>query len=136
MRYCIQHLIYNFVSCEGLSSGLQAFISTLTDIKIPNNVQKVLSHPKWKAIVLEEVQTLEKNGTWEIQKLPNWKHFVRCMWIFTIKHNVDGSINKFKTRLIAKRFSQSYRVEYEETFAPVAKLNSIHALLSLVANMD
>ena len=53
-----------------------------------------------------------------------------------MKHNPDGSINRFKARLVPKEFMQCYGIDYEETFAPVAKLNSIKVLLSVAVNLD
>ena len=53
------------------------------------------------------------------------KKMVGCKWIFSIKYNVDGSVNRYKAQLVAKGFTQSYSIDYEETFAPVAKLNSV-----------
>ena len=58
------------------------------------------------------------------------------MWIFTIKHKADGSIEWLKTRLVAKGFTQSYGIDYQETFTPVDKLNTIQVLLSLIANFN
>ncbi|RVW87157.1 Retrovirus-related Pol polyprotein from transposon TNT 1-94 [Vitis vinifera] len=100
------------------------------------NIQEAFKYPKWKAAVDEEVRALEKNGTWEITDLPRGKKPVGCKWIFTIKYKADGNVDRYKARLVAKGFTQSYGIDYQETFAPVAKLNTVRVLLSLAANLD
>ncbi|RVW35272.1 Retrovirus-related Pol polyprotein from transposon TNT 1-94 [Vitis vinifera] len=136
VRSCTQHPISNHVTYGKLSQNFQAFITSLEDDRIPSNIQEALQQPEWKTAVQEEIQALEKNGTWEISELPEGKRPAGCKWIFTVKHNPDGSINRFKARLVAKGFTQSYGIDYEETFAPVAKLNSIRVLLSVAVNLD
>ncbi|RVW35033.1 Retrovirus-related Pol polyprotein from transposon TNT 1-94 [Vitis vinifera] len=136
VRSCTQHPISNHVSYGKLSQNFQAFITSLEDDRIPSNIQEALQQPEWKTAVQEEIQALEKNGTWEISELPEGKRPVGCKWIFTVKHYPDGSINRFKAQLVAKGFTQSYDIDYEETFAPVAKLNSIRVLLSVAVNLD
>lgn len=59
-----------------------------------------------------------------------------CKWVFIVKYKEDGKIDKFKAHLVAKGFTQSYGINYQETFSSVAKLNIIRVLLSLVANLD
>ena len=68
----------------------------LTDIQVPNNILEDLQIPKWKQAVNEEIRALEENGTWDVVNLPLAKNPVRCKWIFTIKHKVDGSVERFK----------------------------------------
>lgn len=136
VRTCTQHPIERYVSYGKLSQKYRSFVAAVDNIEIPKNIQEALQKPEWAAAVTEEVQALVKNGTWEITTIPEGKRPVGCKWIFSVKYNADGSINRYKARLVAKGFTQSYGVDYEETFAPVAKLNSVRVLLSLAANLD
>ena len=136
VRSCTQHPIGKYVSYGKLSQGYKVFATSLDNTQIPKNIQEALSQPEWAAAVTEEVQALDKNHTWVFTTLPKGKKPVGCKWVFSIKYNADGSINRYKARLVAKGFTQSYGVDYEETFAPVAKLNSVRVILALAANLD
>ena len=82
------------------------------------------------------MKALAKNETWKLVTSSSDKKMVGCKWVFTVKHNADGSVERLKTRLVAKGFTQTYGVDYWETFAPVAKMNTVRILLSYAANMD
>ena len=77
-----------------------------------------------------------KNHTWEIVNKPEEKTPVGCKWVFAIKYKSDGSIDRYKARLVAKGFTQTYGIDYQETFASVSKLNTVRVLLSPAANLD
>ena len=126
----------NFVSYHRLSKKCESFVNQLSVVSIPTNVQEALRDPRWKEAMNEEMKSLQRNSTWEVVDLPEGKKPVGCRWVFTIKYKADGSIKRFKARLVAKRYTQIYGIDYVETFAPVAKINTVRVLLSLAVNLD
>ncbi|KAG4037393.1 Retrovirus-related Pol polyprotein from transposon TNT 1-94 [Phytophthora cactorum] len=88
---------------------------------------------KWKEACDSELESLHKNDTWDVVPLPKGRKAIGCRWVFRVKENQDGEIERFKARLVAKGFSQKYGIDYDETFAPVAKFTSIRAVLSMAA---
>ncbi|GLJ23273.1 hypothetical protein SUGI_0440310 [Cryptomeria japonica] len=81
----------------------------------------------------EEYSSLMRNNTWDLVHLPKGRKMVRCKWIYRTKFVVDGSVDKYKAQLVVKGFSQVAGVDYTETFALVAKMNSICLTLAIVA---
>ncbi|RVX15204.1 Retrovirus-related Pol polyprotein from transposon RE2 [Vitis vinifera] len=104
VRRCTDHPIGNYVTYEGLSPSYRAFATSLDDTQVPNTIQEAFKISEWKKAVQDEIDALEKNGTWTITDLP-----------------------------VGKR---PWGANYQETFAPVAKLNTIRILLSLAVNQD
>ena len=93
-----------------------------------------LGHIEWRMTILKEMKALKKNNTWEIVELLRDKRTVGCKWVFMVKYQIDGSIDRYKARrarLVAKRFTQTYKIDYRKTFAPIAKVNLIRVLRSL-----
>ncbi|CAA6664260.1 unnamed protein product [Spirodela intermedia] len=125
-----------FLPYNRLSPSHKAFVSNLNTTSIPKTVFEALTHEKWRQAMNEDMKALRKNDTWELVRLPIGKKVVGCKWVYTIKYHSDGSIERYKARLVAKGYTQTYGVDYLETFAPVAKMNIIILLLSLAINSD
>ncbi|KAM7531655.1 hypothetical protein LguiB_035065 [Lonicera macranthoides] len=125
----------NYVSYDRLTASNKSFVNQLSSVSIPNSVQEALCDSEWKSAMDEEMKSLLKNDTWELTELPAGKKKVGCKWVYTVKFKADGTIERFKARLVAKGYTQTHGIDYLETFAPVAKINTVRVLLSLAANL-
>ena len=103
-RQCT-HLISSFFSYNHLSSHSCSFIASLDSISLPNKVFEALAHPGWRNAIIEEMNALTDNGTWDLVRLPVRKKVIGCQWVFTVKVNPDGSIARLKARLVAKGYA-------------------------------
>uniref|UniRef100_A0A2N9I442 Integrase catalytic domain-containing protein n=1 Tax=Fagus sylvatica TaxID=28930 RepID=A0A2N9I442_FAGSY len=135
-RTCTEHPISNCVSFDHLSPSFKAFSLSLSSLVVPKSYREALSHPGWRKAMEEEMHALELNHTWDLIPKPAGTSIVGCRWVFTVKQNPDGTVDRLKARLVAKGFTQTYGLDYTETFSPVAKLNSIRIIISLAANLD
>ena len=79
----------------------------------------------------EELDALHKTGTPDLVDPPSRKSSISCKWVYKIKTRSDGIVDRYKARLVARGFTQDYGIDYEETFAPVARLSSIKTLISI-----
>eukprot|EP00253_Pinus_taeda_P035128 PITA_35128 len=84
----------------------------------------------------EEYNSIMKNDTWELTKLPKDKVPIGCKWLFKPKFNVDGSIDKYKARLVSKGYSHEEGIDYKDTFVPVAKINTIRIMIELATKQN
>jgi hypothetical protein len=91
---------------------------------------------QWEAAIQEELTSLNANGTWQLTVLPEGRKAVTSKWVFKIKRHLDGSIDRFKARLVARGFTQQYGVNYTETFAPTVRLASLRFLMAVAARDD
>lgn len=79
----------------------------------------------------EELKSLMKNKTWELVNLPPNRHAIKNKWVYRIKTNSDGSISRYKARLVVKGYLQKADIDYGETFSPIARFESIRTLMSI-----
>jgi hypothetical protein len=91
---------------------------------------------KWEAAMQEEYGSFMANGTWELIPLPKVRKSVGCKWVFHTKRDASGHIVRHKARLVAKGYSQVEGVDFNETFARVAKFTTISCMFTIGAAMD
>ena len=89
---------------------------------------------EWTAAAEAEYHSLIENNTWSLVKLPPGRSTVGCKWVFKTKHHSDGTVDRYKGRLVAKGFTQKSGIDYHYTFSPVVRHSSIRALLAYGLN--
>ena len=79
---------------------------------------------------------MKSNRVWDLVDLPPGRKTIGNKWVLNIKHKTDGTIDRYKTRLVAKGYTQQEGIDYEETFLPVVRFALICLILAIVARMD
>ena len=87
----------------------------------------------WRAAMEEEMHALAENETWDLVDAPKGVKPIRYSWVYKVKYNIDGSVNRYKAWLVAKGYAQKHDIDYDETFAPVAKMTIVRLFLAVAA---
>jgi hypothetical protein len=109
-------------------------LAQVSETHDPKTFVEYLGHPDWETTMNEEYRSLMENDTWDFVPLPKGRKLVRCKWVYRNMYASYGSVERHKAWLVAKGFSQAEGIDYNETFAPVAKMNSIRLVLSLATS--
>ncbi|PKU69447.1 Retrovirus-related Pol polyprotein from transposon TNT 1-94 [Dendrobium catenatum] len=115
---------------------LHANLSAKTDIVDPTTYTEAVKHAVWRKAMAEEFLALQKQGTWELTQAPPNTTILGCKWTFKTKWHSDGTIARYKARLVAQGNHQEYGVNYLDTFSPVAKFPTIRAFLTIAASKN
>ena len=113
------------------SEDLTADINEASNI---NEAWNGKNSTEWKKAAESEYKSLIDNHTWDLVPLPEDKNVIGSKWVFKVKRKADGTVQRFKGRLVAQGYTQSPGTDYDEVFAPVARYTSIRSLLA-VANI-
>jgi hypothetical protein len=111
-----------------------ALISSIFSASIPrepHNTRAALSHPSWKAAMDEELEALHKNQTWKLVPHTSDMHVIGSKWVFRPKLKPDGSLDRLKARVVAKRYHQVDGPDYTKTFSPVIKPVTIRMVITI-----
>ena len=91
---------------------------------------------KWEKAMQSEMDSLPKNSTWELVRLPPGKRVLPCKWIYKLKVTSSNNKLRYKERLVAKGFRQQEGVDFDEIFLPIVKMTTLRCVLALAAHMD
>jgi hypothetical protein len=116
---------------ELMDSDVEALLAEADE---PSCYGEAAGHQEWMEAMDKEMQSIEKNRTWELVKLPVGKKPIGLKWVFKLKKNSEGEVVKYKARLVAKGYVQKQGIDFEEVFAPVARLDTVRLLLAFAAN--
>lgn len=123
----------SYISYDAFSTSHKAFLSTLDAVVEPTYYSQAAKDPKWVEAMNKELFAFESNHTWILMDLPPGKKPIGCKWVYKVKYHSDGSIERYKAKLVAKGFIQAEGIDYHDTFAPVAKMITFRTLLALAS---
>ncbi|UYV68112.1 hypothetical protein LAZ67_5003088 [Cordylochernes scorpioides] len=108
------------------------------DVTEPQSFEEAVQSPEamyWRKAMEDELRVLQERGTWELSTLPPGKKPISSRWVYKVKTNESGNVERFKARLVARGFSQKQGIDFQETYAPVINLAVIRVLITLSLNM-
>jgi hypothetical protein len=112
---------------------LEAQLHLVCDDGEPQSFTEAERHATWRAVMQSEMNTVEKNHTWELADLPRGHGAITLKWVFKLKRDEADAIVKHKARLVARGFMQWEGIDFDDTFASVARMESVRLLFVLAA---
>jgi len=109
-------------------------VSVVLVVAEPSTYKEAYGILEWQNAMSEELAALDRTGTWEIVPLPSHAVPITCKWVFKIKTKSDGSLERYKARLVARGFQHTQGRDYEETFAPVAHMTTVRTMIAVAAS--
>jgi len=129
----IVYLISFVIDYEKIFENHLHFSLAISSSIEPQTYSEAAKNPEWREAMKKEIVALEMNQTWFMIDLPQEKKAIGCKWVFRIKYNVEGKIERHKARLVEKGYTQLEGIDYMDTFSPVVKLTTVRLLLGLAS---
>ena len=106
-------------------------MTRVAEVREPESYAEAAKDANWRAAMEEEMHALAENETWDLVDAPKGVKPIGCRWVYKIKYSTNGLVNLYKARLVAKGYVQKHGIDYDETFAPVAKMTTVRVLLAV-----
>lgn len=128
--------ITNYLNYNWFSPRHQAYLAAVMSHEELRNYREAIQKPKWQEAMAQELKALEDNETWDVALPPKGNKVMGCKWVYKVKYKALGEVEKYKVRLVAKGYTQVEGEDFNETFAPVAKMTTVRCLPSIAIARD
>ena len=128
VKHLVERLTYN-----GYMRMHYAYMTQMLQHDEPVTFQEACEVKEWQEAMDEEMNALVKNETWDLVKLPSTKNVIGCKWVYKMKYNSDGLVERYKARLVAKGYAQKYGLDYEEVFNRIAAKMMIVRIVTAIS---
>lgn len=108
-------------------------LQVITAVGDPLNFEEAVAYSAWREAMNAEMESIERNQTWELVDQPEGTNIIGVKWVFKTKYNEHGDLDKHKARLVAKGYAQRFGVDYNEVYAPVARWDTIRIIIATAA---
>jgi len=105
-------------------------VAAVLQVPEPNTYSQAQQYPEWTQAMHQELTALEQNGTWVLTSLPLGQRALTSKWVYKIKFKPDGTVARYKARLVIRGFEQVKDKDYKHTFSPVAKLTTVRLFIA------
>jgi histone deacetylase 1/2 len=105
-----------------------------TSTSEPQTIEEALGDKNWKEAMDIEYNSLMKHNTWHLVLPKKGSNIIDCKWVHRIKYKADGSVDKYKSRVVAKGYNQRYGIDYEDTFGVVVKMYMIRIIMFIAVS--
>lgn len=122
-----------YISFDSLTPNYKSYALNISVQQKPRSYQEAAKIAHWQKAMQLQLAALEVNHTWSLVPLPPGKTPIGYRWVYKVKYKPDGSVERYKARLMAKGYTQQLEVDYTETFSPVSKLNTVRLLLAMAS---
>ena len=129
----IPYSLSSVLSYDHLSPSQKLFSLSVSTLVEPTSYTQAVKHEEWREAMNTEIKALELNNTWIVVDLPALTHVIGCKWVYKVKLQSDGTLERYKARLVTKGYNQCEGLDYYETFSPVAQLTTMRTLLAVAA---
>ena len=126
--------VSNYLDYSHLGPTFKSFVMVVNSTPSnPTSFHQAMQYPEWRAVMDKEIEALDVTNAWSLVPLPPGKSPIGCKWVYKVKYLLDGSIERYKARLVVKGFTQKFGLGYSETFFLVVKFVSVRIVLTLAA---